>query len=158
VAYCLWLGENASAPVTLRQAALRVLVRHADRSDPAVRARAQAIWEKMAEYHPRNPALIVGSASIGASTLTGGRVANATEVVRGPALGFRRCYNKGLSEDPKMGGSIRVTAVIDASGAVVSVTETHSGLSDALVACVVERARAARFAPPQGGSATIVIP
>jgi TonB family protein len=155
VAYCLWLGENESAPVSLRKAALRVLVRHADRNDPTVRARAQVIWEKVAAWDAQHP---VGSVNVGGSTASGGVVANAGQVVAGIQKGFRHCYNKGLSEDSKMSGSIRVTAKIDPSGAVASVTESHSGLSDAVAACVVERVRAARFAPPEGGYATVVIP
>src|SRR6185437_1773606 len=54
----------------------------------------------------------VGNASIGGAAVSGGSVANASAVVAGMAAGFRRCYNKGLQEDPNMKGSVRITARI----------------------------------------------
>ncbi len=47
VAYCLRLGENEAAPVELRKSALAVLLRWADRNNPAIRARSAAIWERV---------------------------------------------------------------------------------------------------------------
>jgi hypothetical protein len=47
VAFCLWLGENEYAPLELRKGALAVLVRWADRNDPAVRTRSTRIWERV---------------------------------------------------------------------------------------------------------------
>jgi hypothetical protein len=47
VAYCLVFADNEAAPYELRRAALMVLVRHVDRSDPALTARGAALWEKL---------------------------------------------------------------------------------------------------------------
>ncbi|MFT3769221.1 MAG: AgmX/PglI C-terminal domain-containing protein [Minicystis sp.] len=100
----------------------------------------------------------VGSASIGGAAVSGGSVSNASAVVAGMAAGFRRCYNKGLQEDPNMKGSVRVTAKIGPNGEVLSVSPSGSGLSGTVVSCVAARVSSAQFAPPEGGGATIVIP
>jgi TonB family protein len=77
--------------------------------------------------------------------------------------GFRRCFREGLRADGEMRGGIRITARIGADGAVTrleTVTSTAGGhaLSAEVVACAEAVVRAARFMPPQGGGATIVIP
>jgi len=100
----------------------------------------------------------VGSASIGGANVSGGTVANASSVVAGMAAGFRRCYNKGLQEDPNMKGSVRITAKIGPNGEVTSVSPSGSGLSGTVVSCVAARVSSAQFAPPEGGGATVVIP
>ncbi|MFO0549158.1 MAG: AgmX/PglI C-terminal domain-containing protein [Polyangiaceae bacterium] len=75
------------------------------------------------------------------------------------APGFRRCYLEGLKENPIMNGSVRITAKIGAEGEVLSATPTQAaGLSDKVIYCVAERVAVARFAAPDGGSATLVIP
>jgi hypothetical protein len=100
----------------------------------------------------------VGSASIGGAAVSGGSVANASSVVAGMAAGFRRCYNKGLQEDPNMKGSVRITAKIGPNGEVLSASPSGSGLSGTVISCVAARVSSAQFAPPEGGGATIVIP
>jgi hypothetical protein len=100
----------------------------------------------------------VGSASIGGAAVSGGSVANASAVVAGMAAGFRRCYNKGLAEDPNMKGSVRITAKIGPNGEVLSASPSGSGLSGTVISCVAARVSSAQFAPPDGGGATIVIP
>jgi hypothetical protein len=100
----------------------------------------------------------VGSASIGGAAVSGGSVANASAVVAGMAAGFRRCYNKGLQEDPNMKGSVRITAKIGPNGEVLSASPSGSGLSGTVIGCVAARVSSAQFAPPEGGGATVVIP
>ncbi len=100
----------------------------------------------------------VGSASIGGAAVSGGSVSNAASVVAGMAAGFRRCYNKGLQEDPNMKGSVRITARIGPNGEVLSASPSGSGLSGSVTSCVAARVSSAQFAPPDGGGATIVIP
>jgi hypothetical protein len=100
----------------------------------------------------------VGNASIGGAAVSGGSVANASSVVAGMAAGFRRCYNKGLQEDPNMKGSVRITAKIGPNGEVLSASPSGSGLSGSVVSCVAARVSSAQFAPPEGGGATVVIP
>jgi hypothetical protein len=100
-----------------------------------------------------------GSAQVGGAAVSGGSVANASSVVAGMAAGFRRCYNRGLQTDPTMKGSVRVTAKIGPNGEVLSASPSGGGgLSGEVVSCVVARVQSAQFAPPEGGSALVVIP
>jgi hypothetical protein len=100
-----------------------------------------------------------GNASIGGASVSGGSVANASSVVAGMAAGFRRCYNRGLQEDPNMKGSVRITAKIGPNGEVLSASPSGGGgLSGTVTGCVAARVSSAQFAPPDGGGATIVIP
>ncbi|MBL9020984.1 MAG: cell envelope integrity protein TolA [Myxococcales bacterium] len=100
-----------------------------------------------------------GSASVGGASVSGGNVANAASVVAGMAAGFRRCYNRGLQEDPSMKGSVRITAKIGPNGEVLGATPSGGGgLSGTVISCVVSRVASAQFAAPEGGGATIVIP
>jgi hypothetical protein len=100
-----------------------------------------------------------GSASVGGASVSGGSVANAASVVAGMAAGFRRCYNRGLQEDPGMKGSVRITAKIGPNGEVLGATPSGGGgLSGTVISCVVSRVSSAQFSPPDGGGATVVIP
>jgi hypothetical protein len=83
---------------------------------------------------------------------------NPAAVLAGMQSGFRRCYTKGLVEDPEMKGNARLTVKVGADGAVRSVSTTQKGLTSAVIACLETRVRAARFAPPKGGATTYVIP
>jgi hypothetical protein len=100
-----------------------------------------------------------GNAQVGGAAVSGGSVANASSVVAGMAAGFRRCYNKGLAEDPNMKGSVRITARIGPNGEVLSASPSGGGgLSGTVISCVTARVSSAQFAPPEGGGATVVIP
>ncbi len=99
-----------------------------------------------------------GSATVGGAFVSGGDVANAAAVVAGMTAGFRRCYNKGLQEDPNMHGSMRVAAKLGPNGEVLSVSPAGSGLNGTVMSCVAARVSSAQFAPPAGGSATVLIP
>jgi hypothetical protein len=88
-----------------------------------------------------------------------GQVTDASEVVKSAAPGFRRCYNKGLANDPGMTGSVRVGARIDAAGCVSAVAAmSREGLDDFVVQCVLDRVRRMEFTAPSEGGATIIIP
>jgi hypothetical protein len=101
----------------------------------------------------------VGNAQVGGAAVSGGNVANASSVVAGMAAGFRRCYNRGLAENPEMKGSVRITARIGPNGEVLSASPSGGGgLSGGVVSCVAARVSSAQFSPPDGGGATIVIP
>jgi hypothetical protein len=101
----------------------------------------------------------VGNANVGGAAVSGGSVANASAVVAGMAAGFRRCYNKGLAEDPNMKGSVRITAKIGPNGEVLGASPSGGGgLSGTVISCVTARVSSAQFSPPEGGGATVVIP
>jgi hypothetical protein len=98
-------------------------------------------------------------AGIGAATSTGGHVNDMAKVVAGMAPAFTRCYDIGLGQDSKMAGSVRVTIKIGPKGEVISAAPAGGdGLSAEVIACVIHVVQAARFSPPEGGSATITIP
>ncbi len=100
-----------------------------------------------------------GSVGVGGANVSGGSVANAGAVVAGMAAGFRRCYNKGLQENPDMKGTVRITAKIGPNGEVLGASPSGGGnLSGTVISCVAARVSSAQFAPPDGGGATIVIP
>jgi hypothetical protein len=100
-----------------------------------------------------------GSASVGGAAVSGGTVSNAARVVAGMRAGFRACYNRGLAENPDAQGSIRLSIRVGPGGEVSGVSASPSGnLPGSVVSCVQARASAAQFAPPEGGSAVIVVP
>lgn len=100
-----------------------------------------------------------GSASVGGAAVSGGTVSNAARVVAGMRAGFRACYNRGLAENPDAQGSIRLSIRVGPGGEVSGVQASPSGnLPGSVVSCVQARASAAQFAPPEGGSAVIVVP
>jgi len=100
-----------------------------------------------------------GSVGVGGAAVSGGNVANASSVVAGMAAGFRRCYNRGLQENPDMKGTVRITAKIGPNGEVQGASPSGGGnLSGTVISCVAARVASAQFSPPDGGGATIVIP
>lgn len=108
---------------------------------------------------PGGSAAPSGQAPIGSTAVVGGDVDNAAKVVAGMSAGFRRCYIRGLSQDPNMKGALKVTARVGPNGEVLSATPSGgAGLSSPVISCVVARVQSAQFSPPSGGGATIVIP
>lgn len=100
----------------------------------------------------------IGKAAIGSAQVKG-TIANAPAVIAGMAAGFRRCFSKGLMDDPSMKGSVTITASIGPQGEVVSASPSGgNGLSSNVIACVTARVSSAQFAPPDGGAATVSIP
>lgn len=99
-----------------------------------------------------------GNVSVGGANVSGGAVANASSVVAGMAAGFRRCYQKGLAQDPGMKGSVRITAKIGPNGEVVNASASGGGGLASITGCLTARVSSAQFAAPEGGGATVVIP
>jgi hypothetical protein len=101
-----------------------------------------------------------GSAATGNPAASGGgTVANAASVLAGMRSGFRRCYTRGLQDDPNMRGKVKITVKIGPNGEVLSATPSEvQGLSAYVIACITARVQLAQFAPPEGGGATVVIP
>lgn len=94
----------------------------------------------------------------GAVELSGGNVANAARVVAALRDGFRACYQAALGEQRGVAGSIRLRMRVAADGSVSDVEGDRSGLPQSLVDCVFSRAHRAKFEPPAGGHAVIVVP
>lgn len=98
-------------------------------------------------------------ANVAPPSTVGGIVSNVARVVASMRAAFRACYQRGLSEDPDAGGSIKLTIRVGPGGEVSGVTASPSGnLSATVVSCVQNRAQMAQFEPPEGGSAVISVP
>lgn len=95
----------------------------------------------------------------GDKAVVAGDVGSPQTVISHMGPDFRRCYNNGLTTNPNMKGSLRVTARIGPDGKVVVANASGgNGLSQEVIACVTKRVKIAQFAPPEGGGATIVVP
>jgi TonB family protein len=92
------------------------------------------------------------------TAVSAGTVSNAAEVVSRLRTPFRECYNRQLALDRAAAGRIRLAIHVGASGAVSRVEVTPSGNLGSVVQCVQTVASGAQFAPPEGGSAVIVVP
>ncbi|MBK6512781.1 MAG: AgmX/PglI C-terminal domain-containing protein [Polyangiaceae bacterium] len=100
-----------------------------------------------------------GNVSMGGASVSGGSVGNAGAVVAGMAAGFRRCYQRGLAEDPNMKGSVKITAKIGPNGEVLGASPSGGGgLSGTVTSCVAGVVSSRTFDKPDGGGATVVIP
>jgi tetratricopeptide (TPR) repeat protein len=85
----------------------------------------------------------------------------ATESVRGIAsmqADFRACYQASLEHESAPEGGVRLLLRVGADGRVAEVTTSGLKLPRSTVECLVKRASLARFEPPKGGSATILVP
>lgn len=158
-----WVGASA-----LSQAQRDALVNGAASSEDdgmllAVRpttntdlARARALLQKVRVNPMDLPEVTV---TVGGASVSGGQVSNASSVVAGMAAGFRRCYRRGLAEDPTMKGSLKLTLAVGPDGEVLGGSVSPSGtLGNTVSACVQARGSSAHFSPPEGGRAVIVVP
>jgi hypothetical protein len=82
----------------------------------------------------------------------GGRVEDASRVVALMRAGVRVCYQRGLADDRKMKGNLRLTLEIDTQGHVAGVTSKADGgsLDPSVTSCVVDRVKLAEFLRPEG--------
>lgn len=100
----------------------------------------------------------VGNANV-SSKMLAGNVSGAAGVVAQMKAGFRRCYQRGLEQNPDISGRIDLMITVGAGGNVSNVSGSPNGnIPSSVVECVKSRARAAQFSPPDGGSAAISVP
>ena len=86
-------------------------------------------------------------------------ISDADAVVASLREPFRRCYNRGLRIDPSMQGCVLMSARVTPDGEVAANEALVSeGLSDDVVACLVEVLRGAHFSAPGGGGSTLNVP
>lgn len=111
---------------------------------------------------PAPRAGVIRNASVGGGAVSGGNVSNAARVIAGLRAPIRSCYR---SDPTSADGGMRLKLVLNASGAVTSVSSTRSpgphggpGPSDRVVACATSAAQHAKFAPPENGKAEIAFP
>jgi hypothetical protein len=87
-----------------------------------------------------------------------GTIADAESVVDRLRSRFNECYEKALWQNPDSQGALRVTSRIAVDGRVSSSRGVGIGLGADTYQCVTRAVLDARFAPPEGGSATLAIP
>jgi len=101
----------------------------------------------------------IGVVTIGALTSDPPALEHAASAVAGLKAGFRSCYNAGLNADPTMSGRLVVNVTLSPNGEVAAADVSgNTGLSDAVVQCVLRKARNADFRPPGPGGARISSP
>ncbi len=84
---------------------------------------------------------------------------NAAKVLGEVSKAFEACYKEGLKANPDEEGSVKLTASVGLSGEVTNVAVSElKGLSQAVVDCASDKLKKAKFEPPQGGLATLVVP
>jgi hypothetical protein len=151
-AYLVELVQERETSREVRQAAIEALEPLRPSLDPSAAAAVDSARAALSGPPP-------GKVAVGEASVAGGTVADASAVVAGMAPGFRRCFIKGLKEDPTMKATVRVTAKIGKNGEVLAASPSGSGtLSSAVTDCVAARVASAKFSPPEGGLAAIVIP
>jgi hypothetical protein len=100
-----------------------------------------------------------GTAHLDPIVRRAGNVPNADHTVAGLKASYRRCYMRGLETAPDAEGSVELSVKIGANGEVASVSANGGAhLGSEIVGCLVKRTSEAHFDPPQGSSATVVIP
>jgi hypothetical protein len=87
-----------------------------------------------------------------------GNISDAAQVVAAMRAPFRACCQKGLDRDTNQSGFIRLVIDVDKDGIVPRVGGLSVGLDEQVVKCVMARAGSGRFPPPDGGSATVLVP
>ena len=69
------------------------------------------------------------------------------EVIGGLRPLFNQCFKDGMKKDPKLAGSVTMSAKIGQDGKVTAVTPKRlDGLNDATVKCLSDKLKAAQFA------------
>ncbi|HEX2569952.1 MAG TPA: AgmX/PglI C-terminal domain-containing protein [Polyangia bacterium] len=78
-------------------------------------------------------------------------------IIRQQGGRFRLCYEQGLARDPTLAGTVSVRFTIGRDGAVASVADAGSQLSDAgVLGCVVNGLRGLQFPAPENGGVILV--
>jgi hypothetical protein len=86
-------------------------------------------------------------------------VGNAEQVVAALRPGFRSCYNQGLQTDRAMAGKLLIRTKVAPNGDVSAADVTqNAGLSPAVVACILQKVKGAKFDSPGANGSTVMIP
>jgi TonB family protein len=89
-----------------------------------------------------------------------GRLAPAQiqKVMRANFSSFRKCYEKGLADDPKLAGRVTVRFVIDLDGTVSSASGASDFADHEIDTCVVGVVKKLVFPKPEGGIVSVSYP
>jgi|CZKU01.1.fsa_nt_gi hypothetical protein len=87
-------------------------------------------------------------------------VSNAEAIIRSQIFpGAKRCYQRGLEQDPTQAGKLVILIKVAPSGEVDSATaSSNTGLSASVAACISGVARRAKFDAPGANGSSISIP
>jgi hypothetical protein len=87
-------------------------------------------------------------------------VSNAEAVIRSQIHpGAKRCYQRGLEQDPTQAGKLVILIKVAPSGEVDSASaSSNTGLSASVASCIAGVARRAKFDPPGANGSTISVP
>ena len=101
----------------------------------------------------------VGDVQYGGSSMSV-PISNAEAVIRSQIHpGAKRCYQKGLENDPTQSGRIVILIKVSPSGEVDSASvASNSGLSGGVAGCIASVARRAKFDAPGANGSTISVP
>jgi len=85
------------------------------------------------------------------SDVTTPNVVTPDKVIASLRPKFNTCYQDGLKKDPKLEGSVTLSAKIEKDGKVSAVTPKQlTGLNNAVVKCLSDQLKAASFAAAGG--------
>ena len=101
----------------------------------------------------------VGDVQYGGSSMSV-PVSNAEAIIRSQIHpGAKRCYQKGLENDPTQSGRLVILIKVSPSGEVDSASvASNSGLSGGVASCIASVARRAKFDAPGASGSTISVP
>jgi hypothetical protein len=97
------------------------------------------------------PDVVVTPVTTVSNEITTPNVVSPDKVIWSLRPKFNTCYENGLKKDPKLEGSVTLSAKIDRDGKVSAVTpKLVTGLNDAVVKCLADQLKAASFAAAGG--------
>ena len=146
VEHCLAMAEDERRPRLIRRLALKVVEHHGSPANRELLNRRIAIAERL-EVLARE------------EERQRGGVSSAQAVVDSLRTGFNVCYYDARAVDSKLSRvEARVVLGVDEAGAARDVS-VEGSLPPELARCLERVARSrARFDPPEGGHATVVVP
>jgi hypothetical protein len=94
--------------------------------------------------------------TIRAPRVEGGKIINVNEVIDALLPYFKVCYERSLAINGRFGAWVILVATVNGAGQVVNVTgKGDEGMPHDFMQCLRSVTVQARFAPPQGGDATV---
>lgn len=79
-------------------------------------------------------------------------------VVAGLRPAIHHCFSRWLDAKLDAQGSVRIALELGCTGAVETISAENQGINESTLACLFAAVAPARFAPPVGGHATVLMP
>ena len=146
-----WTGDPVAAKAVLERAGLTFYEWTVQRGDPPIAVNP---------FDPGHPSLKMPTRHNckAPKQSDSGEVTDAAVVIGGLRGSFRDCYTTALNADPALSTSVRLVASIGADGGITRAESLHDKSLEPLVVCLMNALVHARFSPPEGGKATVVVP